>query len=104
MLDSDDEQFSGPSLKRTRAASPRQGKSMDIKDEWKQDIVYTQEISNAECHVMQTQLEGVFQAWEAENVELFSLRVSLRGICRGVTIQILQIKTFHMSKSILGRT
>ena len=74
----------GPSLKQVRATLLKQGKSVDIKDEWRQCIVDALEILNAEQHVMQTQLEGVHQAWEAVNVKLHSIGGQLRGISWGL--------------------
>ena len=38
------------------------------------------EITNAERHAMRTQREGVFQAWEAANIEFRSIGGQLEGI------------------------
>ena len=71
-------------LKRVRATLPKRGKSAEIKDEWRQHVVDALEIANAEHHVMQTQLEGVCQAWEAVNIELCSIGGQLGGINWGL--------------------
>ena len=71
-------------MKWVRAASLKQGESADIKDEWRQRIVDALEILNAEQQAMQTQLEGVCQAWEAANIELRSIGAQLGGINRGL--------------------
>ena len=42
------------------------------------------EIANTERHMMQTQLEGVHQAWEATNIERSSIRGQLVGLNCGL--------------------
>ena len=55
-----------------------------MEDEWRQCVVDALEIANAEWHAIRTQLEGVFQAWEAANIELCSIGGQLGGINRGL--------------------
>jgi len=73
----------GPSTKQVRVALPRRGESATIKDEWRQHVVDVLEIANAEWHMMQTQLKGVHQAWEAANIELRSIMASSGGLTGG---------------------
>ena len=57
-------------MKREQVTLPRPGDDAEVEDEWRQRVVDTLEITNAEWHAMWTQLEGVRQAWEATTIEL----------------------------------